>query len=331
MPLFYDYVRRCGSDLVPEETREFFRRQFEANSLRNVWLAQELVALVEHFETGGVPVVPFKGPILAASLYGDLDLRQIYDLDFVVRRRDVERAGEILESRGYRPDLAVDDERHLHSLDSHCERGYSGTVDPVHVDLHWQFVRRCHSIRIDPDALWERLGATDFRGVRVRTFPAEDSLVLLCVHAYKHCWGYLDLVSSLARLVAVNAGLDWPQVLDRARSAACERIVLVGLLLSRSLVGIELSGIVEDRTGRDRALPALAARLERRLLSGAGSTAAGTTREKYSSCTWPQGNGSGTVPRTAGAASPRRPKPTGSGSRCRRRSGSSTGWRARSA
>jgi len=35
-----------------------------------------LLKLLDLFENHGIPAVPFKGPVLASSIYGDLSLRQ---------------------------------------------------------------------------------------------------------------------------------------------------------------------------------------------------------------------------------------------------------------
>jgi hypothetical protein len=46
--------------------------------------------------------VPYKGPVLAAAVYGHLSLRQIRDLDILVHPSEVRPAGELLISQGYR-------------------------------------------------------------------------------------------------------------------------------------------------------------------------------------------------------------------------------------
>jgi len=48
-----------------------------------------------------VPVVSFKGPILAEAVYDDLSLREFCDLDLLIRVQDLAKAEDILLACGY--------------------------------------------------------------------------------------------------------------------------------------------------------------------------------------------------------------------------------------
>ena len=91
-----------GSDGVPMNVGERLRRAFQETARRNLLLAGELLELLELFAGRGVRAIPFKGPVLAAALYGDLARREFFDLDLLIRLEDLGAAQEVLESRGYR-------------------------------------------------------------------------------------------------------------------------------------------------------------------------------------------------------------------------------------
>src|SRR3989442_3875618 len=95
LPLLY---RRLGSrpDSVPAAIRGALREGFEANARRALRLTAELLRLHEQLASRGVTVIPYKGPVLAASVYGDLALRPFSDLEFLVHRRDADRAEHVL-------------------------------------------------------------------------------------------------------------------------------------------------------------------------------------------------------------------------------------------
>jgi hypothetical protein len=54
-------------------------------------------------EGRGIPAIPYKGPVLAASLYEDLAVRPFSDLDILIKRKDVLKAMDLMTSLGYRP------------------------------------------------------------------------------------------------------------------------------------------------------------------------------------------------------------------------------------
>ena len=59
---------------VPKGFLEQLRDAFYANAAHNTLLARELLKLLRLLETHGIPALPFKGPVLAVSVYGSLAL-----------------------------------------------------------------------------------------------------------------------------------------------------------------------------------------------------------------------------------------------------------------
>src|SRR5690349_17810454 len=51
---------------------------------KNAALTCELARVVNALEDAGVPALPYKGPLLAHALYGDVALREFGDLDILV-------------------------------------------------------------------------------------------------------------------------------------------------------------------------------------------------------------------------------------------------------
>jgi len=93
-----------------------------AVSARNRALAAELGELLRLFEESGIRALPFKGPVLALDLFGDLALREFVDLDILVPAGEILRATDLIEARGYEPLYRVGrarlDARQAHALRS---------------------------------------------------------------------------------------------------------------------------------------------------------------------------------------------------------------------
>ena len=86
--------------LFRKTTLDQLRDDFNDNSRRNLFLTRELLNLLTLFETHQIPAIPFKGPVLAASVYGNLALRQFSDLDLIIHKQHVAKARELLVSAG---------------------------------------------------------------------------------------------------------------------------------------------------------------------------------------------------------------------------------------
>ena len=105
--LLYWHLDAACSEAVPENVFGRLRDHFRSNGLHNLFLTGELLRLLNGFGAHGILAVPYKGPALAASVYGNLALRRFVDLDIMVRRRDVPKGKEVLASLGYRPEYRL--------------------------------------------------------------------------------------------------------------------------------------------------------------------------------------------------------------------------------
>ena len=54
-------------------------------------------------EANGITAIPYKGPAIALKLYGNVARRQFADLDILVRKHDVWKAGRLIEAEGFEP------------------------------------------------------------------------------------------------------------------------------------------------------------------------------------------------------------------------------------
>src|SRR4030081_2779641 len=102
LPLAARNLIELGRGLPPEVER-LLRSAYETNLRRNLWFAAELARIMQHFERRQLRALPYKGPVLAQSLYCDLGLRSFSDLDFLISPADFERAKQALAEIGYRP------------------------------------------------------------------------------------------------------------------------------------------------------------------------------------------------------------------------------------
>lgn len=83
-PLLYWHLEATSPESVPEVTLEHLEAEFRRNMKRNLFLSMELLKLLERLEGQGIQAIPFKGPVLAVSVYGNLALRPFSDLDILV-------------------------------------------------------------------------------------------------------------------------------------------------------------------------------------------------------------------------------------------------------
>src|SRR5260370_41160016 len=102
--LYYHLTAVCPT-LVPQRAMTQLKVDNHENTKSNLFLTAELLRLLTLFEAQGIHAIPFKGPTLALSAYGDVALREFNDLDIFVHKRDVLAVKELLIGQGFEPYL----------------------------------------------------------------------------------------------------------------------------------------------------------------------------------------------------------------------------------
>src|SRR5262245_51395668 len=106
-PLLCRHLSAIEESSIPAWVRDRLRGHFETNAVRNRLLTAELTKVLARLADQDIAAIPYKGPVLARTAYGDVALRRFADLDVLVRRADVVRAVAALRELGYEPRLRL--------------------------------------------------------------------------------------------------------------------------------------------------------------------------------------------------------------------------------
>jgi hypothetical protein len=234
-PLLYLNLKKVRPGLVPSAIMGRLRKLFLLCAGQNLILTQELMKILEHFDAAKIPALPFKGPTLAAALYGDLALRPFCDLDILVPKADVSRAKNLLVSEGYEWEAGTNECQDAAFRKADLGYMLRGKSKRVLVEIDWEITPREFPVTLDLALLWERLEEIPFQGRKVSALSPEDLLLTLALHGGKHQWERLIWVCDLAELARVYP-LDFDCLAARARELRCERLLWLGLGLAHDLL-----------------------------------------------------------------------------------------------
>jgi hypothetical protein len=253
---------------LPLEIEQQLRSAFEGNVRRNLWFASELGRIADYLDKQDLRVIPFKGPLLAESVYGDLALRTFSDLDFLISPAGFERAKLALAELGYRPAEELSPAVERFWLRKGYERSFDGTAGKNLVELQWGVLPYFYAVNLGIDDLLARSGRTSVGGVEVACLSPEDSLLVLCLHAAKHLWTRLIWLCDIAETLRTQT-IDYARVIARAQSVGILRIVGVGFWLAEQLLGAEIPQPAGQLLASDSEVPALGQEFAARLAKGA--------------------------------------------------------------
>jgi hypothetical protein len=195
-----------------------------------------LAAILGRFHEANIPVVPFKGPVLADLLYARGSVRVFKDLDLLVRPEQVKAALEVLRSFEYRPMVDVADPPNNPVLRLAGEMLLRSRAMLSPVDLHWKLLAWSAPSPRRLENVWSRLEPGVWHGQPILCLPATELAAYLCYHGSKHLWLQLKYLFDLARLFEVGLPVDWDALLREAKEQSQTRFLLLGPMLAHRLL-----------------------------------------------------------------------------------------------
>lgn len=268
--LLYCSLNATCPEAVPKPILDQLRYYFHNLARRNLFLTRELLKLLNLFQAHEIPAIPYKGPVLAASAYGNLALRQFCDLDILIHRQDALKVKSLLLNQGYR--LSQEQPSGAQEamwFKSACEYNFVSNDGKVMVEPHWAIARPKYCFLLDPECLWQRLETISLAGTPVLTFQPEDMLLIVCMNGTKDHWQSLKQICDVAEVIRAHQEIDWERVIKQASILGSERMLKLSLFLASDLLGTALPEKVWQRIQADPVVKSLATQVRERLFVNA--------------------------------------------------------------
>ena len=243
VPLVYPRLAAINSSF--RNSLPDLRALYEANTRQALWLTGELFRVLDHLKGSGVEVLPYKGPVLAEILYGNVTMRQFVDLDLLIHVSELTTIQESLAELGYESALTLTPWEEREYLKSGYEYAFDSPQGRNLLEVKWRILPQFYCVAFDIADLFDRRTVVQVSGRAVPTLGREDLLLVLCVHAAKHAWGQLSWLCDIARLASTQS-LNWNFVCNQAKQLRIQRIVAVTFLLAQALLAAPLPAPVQD-------------------------------------------------------------------------------------
>ncbi|MCD4720402.1 MAG: nucleotidyltransferase family protein [Desulfobacula sp.] len=226
------------------------KQSFLQNSIRNLVLSARLVSIIRLLNHSGILAVPFKGPVQAETIYGDIGFRYFSDLDIIVSPENAVKARDILSENGFFLGTQIPEDqlatylKHENFFSLHDEN------KAVNIDLHWELTGRYSLCPFYLKDIQQRLETVRLDKGEVSSLNFEDMLIYLCIHSSSHCWERLELICAIRQIVNSGKIIDWNNLDKRAKNLQCKRMLYLGLALARDLLDAELPEGMEQHINR---------------------------------------------------------------------------------
>lgn len=283
LPLFYRNLNKLASSDVPQPALSRLREAYLRNAARNLRLAGRLKEICAILDENGIETAPFKGPVLAQEVFGDVALRQFNDLDVLVPKEAAWSAVKELEARGFVPEIPLTASR----FRSYAARNKSlpmvdTTEQGFFLDLHWDLGGDYARAPMTYDSFREGLEAVELLGASFKTLGRKDLLIYLCLHAAMESWSRLDHMCCVAELIKGHPEVLRRETYEEAGRLRLRRCLLAGCFLARIVLDAPVPDFLLERIERDGHVKAYAGDCIRRLFDRAGPESDEGERPKFS-------------------------------------------------
>lgn len=226
-PLLYWRISKSGRlTSIPDNVQASLRALYSAVWAQNYQRIQELKILARLFRQTEIPLVVLKGACFALTIYPDIGLRPMGDLDILVPESKFSEAVEIAKSIGY-VDAIPEASSGLGDLLNHEVSLQKTGSNPTVLEIHKSLVAdKTFTYSVPVDWFWEQTeplvvssAKEDFAGLNMLTPTAQ--VLYAASHAMLQHGGkntplrwYYDL-DQLIRVYAQR--IDWDLLLSQAR------------------------------------------------------------------------------------------------------------------
>jgi hypothetical protein len=263
--LLYSLINRTECrGRVPDAVVERLRKIYCANALRNIKMEDQLLSILRRLRRQGIDCIVLKGLFVAKSVYKDIALRPIGDIDLLIHPGDLPEVDRVLRALGYSPGNEDVLQGFYRSVHFHTLYSNDRTDPRVPLEVHWHLQDRFHVLRIDIDRIWDRALPWDIGDTQTGAMWLGDLLAYLCYHADKHaCYSrYIrdyssidpDIVlcndsstqliwyAEILRLIRLKeSDLSWPSFTQNCRNWGIEGEVYSTLALVNRVFGVSVA------------------------------------------------------------------------------------------
>ncbi len=247
--LFYNIKKSNLEEMIPVEAYQYLQRWYNSNLMKNMSMLGELKQILSRFKDEEIPFIMLKGIALAEHIYPGIAMREMSDMDILVRKDSLQKVDKCLSSFGYFPrDSSID--RAINN-----PAGYLASLDyrknePSFLSLHvhWHLVNTStpaymFAQQIDMERIWKMSVPAMTADVEARILSPNHLIIYLCEHALRigHSFDRLILIYDIFQSIKVyEKSVDWDFIIRESRDFNLSRLLYFSLTIVKNYSSLRI-------------------------------------------------------------------------------------------
>lgn len=233
---------------IPQESRDMLRRLYFRTLSENWLTLRELQKINFLLNQASIQPIVLKGASLLETVYKNIALRPMVDVDLLVDKKDLSEVKTILCDYGYRkPDFLTQDSLEKFGGEIHLYK--SDIFLDIHSSLS-QYERFKEVFKIDLDEeIWAKSIVVRAQEGEKRILHPNHLLIHLCMHqAVSHYFrGLFRFCDLRETILAYQQELDWQYIIEKAQAYKIKKIIYYSLNFMQGLFGLILPEDILNR------------------------------------------------------------------------------------
>lgn len=239
-PLFYLKIKFLNeSSCIPNVVINKFRKSYYNNLNRNIYVYQVYHELCLIFNKNHIDFIPLKGIYLAEWLYTDVALRQMSDIDILVKVENAEKIFNLLFSNyhvDYQYNLSINNINHHHYLPYN--------INGINVEFHKNLQNEKYNNIQNIDELWVNSKIIENELFKYSALNIHDVIIHLILHSYRnfknykiHYLGFVDIANIF---LIYKDEINWDLLITKCKKLNAIYIYFYVLILINQFFNINL-------------------------------------------------------------------------------------------
>lgn len=226
-------------NVIPEKCKVRLKQFYYTVLSQNAVTQIELQKVISLLNNAQIPAIVLKGASLLETVYKNIGLRPMVDVDLLVKKEDLSQIKSVLHYAGYiKPDNL--DQENLEKFGAEVRLYKNGGLFlDIHANLS-QYERFQNVFQIDADEeVWSISRIIQSREGNLRILSTEHQILHLCLHqAMSHAFcGLFRFIDLRETILAYSQEINWQNLIAQAEKYKIKKIVYYCLFFTKELFG----------------------------------------------------------------------------------------------
>jgi hypothetical protein len=231
--------------LVPVEILEHLKMIHHQRSFINLDHTKELIQIVLLLEGKGVEVIPYKGVVLAQEAYQNIGLRDMSDIDILIKLEDFDLIKQVFRERGYVASKDVPTKFEATFFKQNFEYNFDffeNDKRKYHAEPHWKIGFKRWQTNLDFHDILPFTRKKSFFGTQMNILTPEGLLLTTSLHhGGEDRWNSIKYISDVAAILyTFEKELNWELLIKKATKLRVINIILLGVGVAVKIFGISV-------------------------------------------------------------------------------------------